>query len=239
MEHVPATLGRRRLDGASRADRPPIRRDEIDIYAEALQQVGRNVPLRLCDRLVLSDQAGDRLAGITAFRQEFLRGIEIARPFQNLAPLLGIERRAGSEETRQRFPQRRIVPDQRPHVILLTHCCEDRAACTHVIERRIEMIHAKAADVAQRIGDFYCDVAVPAQDRHQVGDGAFPPIHFAGLQRRGGRGLIGHHDPLDAVDQHPLAACKPGARLIAGDIARELLEDGLTARHPLVPDENA
>ena len=52
-------------------------------------------------------------------------------------------------------------------------------------------------------------VAVLAQHRHQVGDRVLPPVHLAVLQRGGGGRRVRHHDPFDAVDQHPLAAREP------------------------------
>src|SRR5262245_58742215 len=100
MEHLPAALTGRRLHRAPGADRAPVDRCEVHIYPEPFEQVGGDVALRLGDRLVLSDEAGDRLARITAFGQQFLGGIELARALEDLAAFLGIERRARGEKAR-------------------------------------------------------------------------------------------------------------------------------------------
>ena len=50
--------------------------------------------------------------GIAALGQQPLGRVEIARALQDLAALLGVERRAGREEARQRLPQLVVVADQ-------------------------------------------------------------------------------------------------------------------------------
>ena len=62
VKHPPAALARRRFLGAAGADRAPIGRDEVDIHAYLLQQIGGDIALRLGDRLILRHDAGDRLA---------------------------------------------------------------------------------------------------------------------------------------------------------------------------------
>src|SRR5215831_8163021 len=69
MEHLPAALTGRRLHGAAGTDRAPVDGGEIHVHAETLEQVGRNIALRLGDRQVLGDQTGDRLTRITRLRK--------------------------------------------------------------------------------------------------------------------------------------------------------------------------
>src|SRR5438477_290524 len=52
VEHVPAALAGRRLDGAPGADRAPVGRNKIHVQAETLQQISGDLALRFCDRLV-------------------------------------------------------------------------------------------------------------------------------------------------------------------------------------------
>ena len=72
-----------------------------------------------------------------------------------------------------------------------------------------QVIIRACADIAQGIGYVHDHVAVPFQHRHQVRNCPLQPVHFAALQRRGGGGKVGNHDPLDPFDQHLLAARKP------------------------------
>lgn len=73
----------------------------------------------------------------------------------------------------------------------------------------MQVVEAQVTDVAEGIGDVHHQVAVLAQQRHQIGDGKLPPIHLTVLKRCGGGGRVGHHDPFDAIEQHPLAAREP------------------------------
>ena len=93
VEHLPAALAGRGLLGAAGADGAPVDRREIDVHAEPLEEIGGDVALRLGDRLVLGDEAGDRLAGIAGFREQLLGRIEVARALEDVAALLGVERR--------------------------------------------------------------------------------------------------------------------------------------------------
>ncbi len=148
MEHLPAALAGRRFHGAAGADRAPVDGGEIHVHPEALEQVGGDVALRLGDRLVLGDQAGDRLARIAALLQQFLRAIEIARALEDLAAFLGVERRTRGEEARERFPQTVVVADDGPHVVFLAHRHQNRAPRPHLVERWVEVVHAEAADIS-------------------------------------------------------------------------------------------
>ena len=99
------------------------------------------------------------------------------------------------------------------------------------------MVHAEGADVAEGVGNVDCNVAILAQQRHQIGNRILPPVDLATLQRRaGGRG-VGHDYPLDPLDQHPLAAGQPRSRFLARHITGESFESRLGARHPLVLHE--
>src|SRR5262249_11354324 len=97
MEHLPAALAGRRFLGATRADRSPVDRLEVDIHPEALEEIGRDVAERLGDRLVLRHQAGNRRTGIAALTEEPLGRFEVARSFEYLATLFVVERRARRE----------------------------------------------------------------------------------------------------------------------------------------------
>src|SRR5258708_31266517 len=124
VEHLPAPLARRPLLGAAGANRAPIGRDEVDIHAQMLEQIRGDIALRFGDRLILRHHARDRLVRITALGQELLGRSDIALALQNLATLFRIERRIRREETRQRLPERGIIPDQRTHVVFLAESCE-------------------------------------------------------------------------------------------------------------------
>src|SRR5258706_5140567 len=222
VEHVPAALARRRFHRAAGADRAPVGGDEIDVHAEALQEVGRDVTLRLGDGLILGDNAADGLARIARLRQQLLCRIEIARAFEDVAAFLRIEWRPRCEEAGHRLPQRGVVAHQGAHVVFLAHRHQDCPACPHVVEGRVEMIHAEAADVAQRILDVDRDIAVLAEQWHQVGNRVLPPVDFAVLQcRRGGR-RIRHDDPFYALRQHVLAAREPRRWLLARHVVWEI-----------------
>ncbi len=237
MEHMPAPLARRRLHGAAGADRAPVGRNEVDVHAEGLQQLRGDVALRLGDRLVLRHQARDRLAGISALGEQLPGPGDIALALEDIAALLGVERRARGEETRQRLPERLIVADQRAHVVFLVHRHQHGAARFDVVERRMQVVHPEHADVAERIGDVDADVAVLLQHRHEIGNRILPPVHLAVLQRGRCRSRIGDHNPLDAVDQHLLAAGEPGRLLLPRHIIGELLEHRLRAGHPFACGE--
>jgi len=99
------------------------------------------------------------------------------------------------------------------------------------------MVHAEAADIAERIGDVDRDIAVLAQQRHQVGNRILPPVDLAALQRRGGGRRIRHHHPFDALGQHPLAAREPRARFRTRRIVGEFFERRPGARNPFVLHE--
>ena len=141
MKHLPAPLARRRLLGAAGTDGAPIGRDEVDIHAHLLQQIRGDIALRLGDRLILRHHAGDRLARIAALGQELLGRREIALALQDLTTLLRVKRRIWREETRQRLPERGIVPDQRAHVVFLAQRREHGTSHLHIIEGRMQVIH--------------------------------------------------------------------------------------------------
>ena len=237
MEHLPAALAGRRFHGAAGADRAPVDGGKIHVHPEALEQVGGDVALRLGDRLVLGHQTCDRLARIAALLQQFLGAIEIARALEDLAAFLGVERRARGEEARQRFPETVVVADDGAHVVFLAHRHQNRAPRPHVVERRVEVVHAEAADIAERIGDIDRDIAVLAQQRNQVGNRILPPVDLAVLQRGGGGRGVRHHNPFDALGQHSLAAREPRAGLRARRIVGKFFERGPGARNPFVLHE--
>jgi len=91
----------------------------------------------------------------------------------------------------------------------LAHRHQHRAARPHVVERRVQVVHAEAADIAERIGDIDGNIAVLSQERYQVGNRGLPPVDLAALQRRAGGRRVRHDHPFDAFDQHSLAAREP------------------------------
>src|SRR5215212_1190382 len=237
VEHRPAALPRRRFLRPALAGRAPVGGDEVDVHADALQELGRDVALPLGDRLVLRHDAGHRLVGVAALGEELLCRGDVALALEDVAALLVVERRARREISGQRLPQAVVVADEGPHVLLLVERHEDRAAGPHIAERRVQVVHAEGADVAERIGDVDRDVAVLPEHRHEVGDRVLPPIDLAVLQRRRGRSGIGHDDPLDAVDHHLLAAGERRRRRLARHVVGELLEHRLCARNPFALGE--
>ena len=72
------------------------------------------------------------------------------------------------------------------------------------------------------------------QQRDQVGQRGFHPVHLAVLQRRRGRGAIRDDLPLDPLEVNPFAAGQPVGLFVARHIAVELLEDRLRTRDPFV-----
>ena len=221
VEDVPAARARRILLGAAGTDRAPIQRLVIDVHADLGQQVGRHVALGLGDLHVGGDTQDDLFAPVAGLGQQLLRLLDPAGALQDVATGLGIEIGAGGEERRQHLPQCLVVADDGAHVILLAerhhHCAPD----PHVVEGRIQVIDPERADIAQRVGDVHVDAAVLLQQRHEVGGRVLPPIDLAVLQRRRLGGVVGHDQPLDAVEHHALAARQPlaglGARLVAGE----------------------
>src|SRR3984893_2945639 len=117
-----------------------------------LQQIRGDVALRLGDLLTLRHDARDRLARITALGQELFGRRDIALALQDLAALLRIERRTRREETRQRLPERGIVPDQCTHVVFLAEGRQYRAPRLHVVEWRVQVVHPENAGGAERRG---------------------------------------------------------------------------------------
>src|SRR5215470_5124170 len=74
-----------------------------------------------------------------------------------------------------------------------------RIARRALVERWKQVVYGKAAHLTNGIGDVHLHIAIPPQQRQQVGIWQFPPVDLTGLQGcRRGRG-IGHHDPLDAL----------------------------------------
>src|SRR5215217_9243234 len=69
VEHRPAALPRRRFLRPALAGRAPVGGDEVDVHADPLQELGRDVALPLRDRLVLRHDAGHRLVGVAADRK--------------------------------------------------------------------------------------------------------------------------------------------------------------------------
>ena len=115
VEHLPAALARRRFLRATGSHGAPVKGGKIDIHAKPLEKIDSYVALRLGDRDILSDQTGHRLARIAAFGEKLFRGVKVARPFQDIAALFGVERRAGREKARQRPPQVGVVADDGAH----------------------------------------------------------------------------------------------------------------------------
>ncbi|GJD96138.1 hypothetical protein OCOJLMKI_3356 [Methylobacterium iners] len=208
VEHVPAAFLGRLLRGTARADRAPVGGHEIDLHAEAPQQVGSDVALRLRDRVVLRDDAGHRCAVIARLGEQCLGCIDVAL-LEDVAALLGVEGRAGREKARHPLPKRVIRSDDGAHVILLAHRHQDRAADVRVVERRVEVVHPEGADIAKRIGDVDGDVQRALERRHEVGERVLPPVDFAILEGTQGGRWVRHDDPLDPVDLHLLGPGKP------------------------------
>src|SRR5262249_3499776 len=107
----------------------------------------------------------------------------------------------------------------------------------HIVKGRMQVVHAEAADLAQRVGDIHHHVAVLAQRRNDVGERLLQPVDLAILQRSRGSGRVSDGDPFDAVYDNILAAREPGSPLLAWYVARGLLEPRPGARYPFVPDE--
>ncbi len=225
MKHLPAPLPRRRLLGAARTDRAPIGR--------MLQQIRGDIALRFGDLLILRHEARDRLPRIAALGQKLLGGCDIALALQDLAARFSVERRTRREETRQRLPERGVIPDQRAHVVFLAEGREHGTSRLHIVEGRVQVVHPEHTDVAERVGDVDTDVAVLLEHRHEIGDRILPPIDLPVLQRGRRRGRIRHHHPFHAVDQHLLAAGEPGRLLLPRRVIGKLLEHRLGAGHPL------
>ncbi len=213
VEDVPAALGRRVLLGPAGADRAPIERLVVHVHADLAQQVGGHVALRLGDRDVGGDQQHDLLALVARLGQQLLGLVIAARALQDVAARLRVDRRAGREEARQRLPQRLVVADDGAHVVFLAQRHHHGPARAHVVERRVEVVDAERADVAERVGDVDVEVAVALEQRHQVGDRVLPPIDLAVLQRGRLGGVVRQDQPLDAVEHHALAAGEPVGRL--------------------------
>src|SRR5258705_12501070 len=79
VEHVPAALARRRFLRPAGRIRTPVDGIEIDVDPKSLQQIRRDVALRLRNLQILCHKARDRLTGITAFGKQPLRDIQAAR----------------------------------------------------------------------------------------------------------------------------------------------------------------
>jgi hypothetical protein len=73
-------------------------------------------------------------------------------------PFLCVERRAGGEEAGSGRQRLLSSPYQGAHVVFLAQRHHHRAADPHVVEGRVQVVHAEAADVAERIGDVDGDV---------------------------------------------------------------------------------
>src|SRR4051812_8925311 len=78
VEHGPAALSGRGFLRAALAGRAPVRGDEVDIHADALQELGGDVALPFGDRLVLRHHAGNGLVGVAAFGQQLLGARDVA-----------------------------------------------------------------------------------------------------------------------------------------------------------------
>src|SRR3984893_11075318 len=98
-----------------------------------LQQIRGDIALRFGDLLILRHDTRDRLARIAALGQELFGRRNIALALQDLAALLTVERGTRREETRQRLPERGIIPDQCTHVVFLAEGREYRASRLHIV----------------------------------------------------------------------------------------------------------
>src|ERR1700720_4878918 len=92
MEHLPTALAGRRFLSPPRRGSAPVDGIEIHIHAQALEQVGGDIALRLGYLEILRHQTRDGLTGVTALVEQTLGGVQIARAREDIAPLLGVER---------------------------------------------------------------------------------------------------------------------------------------------------
>jgi len=184
VKHVPAALAGRRFLRAPPHHGAPVGRDEIDVDAEPAEEIDGDLAHRRVLGLILRRHAHDGLAGVAGLREQALRRIKFARSLENLSALFVVKRRAGRNEARHRLPQRGVVANDGAHVVLLAHRHQDRAPRPHVVERRMQVIHAEAADIAERVGDVDPHVAIALEQRRQVGERLLPPVDLAVLQRR-------------------------------------------------------
>jgi hypothetical protein len=51
-------------------------------------------------------------------------------------------------------------------VVCLIQDHQDRAARSHIVERRVQVVHAEKADIAKRVANIYCNVAVLLEQRN-------------------------------------------------------------------------
>ena len=89
-----------------------------------------------------------------------------------------------------------------------------------------------------RIDDPDHDIRVLAQNRQEIARRDLDHVDFAGGERLGRRRSLRDVHPLDAIDLRDLAAGEAARRLVAGNVERVLLVDDLTARDPLLLDED-
>src|SRR5262249_24464831 len=102
VKNVPAALTRRRFLRPARDHRAPVERRSVDVDAESRQQVGGDITPGLVVGKILRRHRDDRFARVTAFRQQALGRIEIARAFEDFATFLVVKRRARREVAGQR-----------------------------------------------------------------------------------------------------------------------------------------
>ncbi len=229
---------RRLLLGAALADGAPVGGDEVDRHADLLQQVGGDLAHRLERGLVLRHEAGHGLAACSRPRRAASWPPSMLRlPLSASPPGLGVERRAGREEARQRLPQLVVRADDGAHVVFLVQRHLHGLAHLHVVEGRMQVVEAEGADVAERIGDVDLDVAVALQHRHEIRERvshqSISPFCSAADAVAG----IRHDDPLDAVEVDRLAAGEPVGGLGPRHVVGELLEGGERARLPVAAHE--
>src|SRR5262249_32775872 len=153
VEHAPAALPGRRFRGAALTDRTPVGGNEVDRHAELLQEVGGDLPHGLERSLVLGHETGARLARLARLRPQLLGAAYVPLALQPIATILGVELRARSEEARDRLPQAGVVTDYGAHIVFLVQGHLHGAPHLDVVERRMQVVHAERADVAQGIGD--------------------------------------------------------------------------------------
>jgi hypothetical protein len=73
---------------------------------------------------------------------------------------------------------------------------QHRPAHLHIVEGRMQVVHAEGADIAERIADIDVDVGVALEHRHEVGERGLPPVDLAVLERGraavAGSGMMTH-----------------------------------------------
>ena len=132
-------------------------------------------------------------------------------------------------------------PIDRGHHLLLVDRGQHGAANARIAGGRGNLVGPQETDLAVGVQHADLYAACLLQLRQQIGQRNLDPVHLAGHQRIRRGGAVGDHLPLDAIDQHAMAAGGVARRFVARHVAVELRERGVAAQHVLVrqPAERA